>query len=108
MVTKNIPTNEDLKELIEIIDKHANKIRDRQKDSVTPIEEPAQEKKELTKPKKEYKSFMKVASILAIFALSVFWVYSLYVPNIYDAIATLFRDLFPSVTGSSGIDYYVD
>jgi len=64
------------------------------------------------KPKSKMKTWpvtkLKVACIIGVITLSAVLYSYLSIPSVYDAIIALFRDLFPSVTGTASMEYFVD
>lgn len=96
-----------LEECIERLKKRSDKL----KKNIAPIEETKVEpkKKEAIKPKKEYKSFMKVASIFVIFGLLTLLVASAIVPDVKEVIMAIIEALKVfSIDDSPDLEYFAN
>jgi len=103
------PKDESLEDLLQSIGNRKKKAKNRQSFSDESTEDSEQEKKASIKRKKSYNSnHLKVASVVAIIGLCGAWYIYTSIPSVYDAIMCFIRELFPPVTGSAGIEYYVD
>jgi len=107
-VNEVVPKDEaSLERLLRAIEKRKHAIKTRgNKSNIVKAANVEDKKKEGIKSKKEYKSFMKVASFLCTFVLSALWFSSLVMPNFYDAIIAVLGsfDPFSFLKGGNALD----
>jgi len=108
MIAKNLTTNKDAQEVIELINIRTKKLKDKLAYPIEATEEEA-EKKSTTKQENKYKVILKIASIVAIFALCSLWVLSMSVPSVYEIIAVILEAInpFKSLEGSSDLARFI-
>ena len=108
MIAKNLTTNKDAQEVIELINIRTKKLKDKLADPIEATEEEA-EKKSTTKQENKYKVILKIASIVAIFALCSLWVLSMSVPSVYDTMIAIMYAINPFRYFGNGeeLEYFV-
>jgi hypothetical protein len=107
MALKEVSKNKSMEDVLKAIEERTQSIKRNLSKSVNVVEN-EKEKKASTKVKKSYKTKLKVACLIGLVGLCGAWYVFTSIPSVYDAIMALIRDIFPPVTGSPGMEYFVD